>query len=154
MVKRFFQVVVVFFAIYSFVFVPLGKKTALEHLRAIFGTPAAREAAEEVKGGVTRLVRRLESEARQSTEKTDRRLRERDAEQSETAEQRETADPSDAARAREPGEPREEKTPRGEKVPKGEPGAHDGARAEEAATPRPTPKLRALSAEAPAPVQH
>ena len=61
MVKRFFQVVVVFFAIYSFVFVPLGKKTALEHLRAIFGTPAAREAAEEVKGGVTRLVRRLQS---------------------------------------------------------------------------------------------
>jgi hypothetical protein len=78
MAKRILQGVIIFFAIYSFVFVPLGKKTALEHLRAIFGTPQAREAASEVKGGVTRLVRRLESEARRSTEKTDRQLEERD----------------------------------------------------------------------------
>jgi hypothetical protein len=74
MAKRILKGVVVFFAIYAFVFVPLGKKTAFEHVRAIVGTPAAHEAASEVKGGVTRLVRRLQSEARQSTEDTDRML--------------------------------------------------------------------------------
>jgi hypothetical protein len=74
MAKRILKGVIVFFAIYAFVFVPLGRKTALEHVRAIFGTPAAHEAASEVKGGVTRLVRRLQSEARQSTEDTDRML--------------------------------------------------------------------------------
>jgi hypothetical protein len=78
MAKRILKGVIIFFAIYAFVFVPLGKKTALEHLRAIFGTPQAREAATEVKGGVTRLVRRLQSEARRSTEATDRSLEERD----------------------------------------------------------------------------
>jgi hypothetical protein len=165
MVKRFFQVVVVFFAIYSFVFVPLGKKTALEHLRAIFGTPAAREAAEEVKGGVTRLVRRLQSEARQSTEKTDRRLSEVDAEQRDMPQALEDDEPQAETPAREgraerdpsrnASAQRDEKTLRGERAQvvtpelprEGEP------RAEEAATPRRSPKLRALSAEAPAPVQ-
>jgi hypothetical protein len=74
MAKRIFQGVVLFFALYAFVFLPLGKKSALEHIRAILGTPAAQEAASEVKGGVTRLVRRLESEARKSTEDSDRGL--------------------------------------------------------------------------------
>jgi len=148
MVKRFFQVVVVFFAIYSFVFVPLGKKTALEHVRAIFGTPAAREAAEEVKGGVTRLVRRLQSEARQSTEKTDRRLSEHDAELREPPPAGEDEEP------RAETAPREAKAERAERA-QHEPGAgDDAAHAEEVATPRRTPKQRALSAEAPAPVQH
>lgn len=152
MVKRFFQVVVVFFAIYSFVFVPLGKKTALEHVRAIFGTPAAREAAEEVKGGVTRLVRRLQSEARQSTEKTDRRLSEHDAEQRDMAATGIEGDPEPAPE-RVPREARVERDekPRDERARQGEPGLReDAARAEEAAGPR----LRALSAGAPAPVRH
>lgn len=155
MVKRFFQVVVVFFAIYSFVFVPLGKKTALEHLRAIFGTPAAREAAEEVKGGVTRLVRRLQSEARQSTEKTDRRLSEHDAEQRDVL-QTDQDDPPRAERAsREAQAERDENGSRDERAQHETPGAGDhAARADEGATPRRTPKLRALSAEAPAPAQH
>ena len=74
MVTRIFKGVILFFALYAFVFVPLGKKTALEHVRAIIDTPAAQDAASEVKGGVTRLVRRLGSEARQSTEATDRLL--------------------------------------------------------------------------------
>jgi hypothetical protein len=74
MAKRIFQGVVLFFALYAFVFLPLGKKSALEHIRAVLGTTAAQEAASEVKGGVTRLVRRLESEARKSTQDTDRRL--------------------------------------------------------------------------------
>lgn len=71
MAKRVFQALVLFFAIYAFAFVPLGKKTALDHVRAIIGTPAAQEAATEVKGGVERLVRRLKSDARESTEKAD-----------------------------------------------------------------------------------
>lgn len=69
MAKRIFQGIVLLFALYAFVFMPLGKKSALEHIRAILGTSAAREAASEVKGGVTRLVKRLESEARKSTGK-------------------------------------------------------------------------------------
>ena len=76
MAKRIFQALVFFFALYAFVFVPLGKKTALEHIRAILGTPQAQDAAEEVKGGVTRLVRRLETEARKSTERADRVIEE------------------------------------------------------------------------------
>ena len=76
MAKRIFQGVVLFFAVYAFVFVPLGKKTALEHIQAIVGTPAAQDAADEVKGGVSRLVRRLKDEARESTEDTDRWLEE------------------------------------------------------------------------------
>lgn len=74
MAKRIFQGLILFFALYAFVFMPLGKKSALEHIRAILGTPAALEAASEVKGGVSRLVKRLESEARKSTEDSDRRL--------------------------------------------------------------------------------
>jgi hypothetical protein len=81
MAKRIFQGVVLFFALYAFVFLPLGKKSALEHIRAILGTSAAQEAASEVKGGVTRLVRRLESEARKSTADTDRRLEQDGAEE-------------------------------------------------------------------------
>ena len=122
MAKRIFQALVFFFALYAFVFVPLGKKTALEHIRAILGTPQAQDAAEEVKGGVTRLVRRLESEARKSTERADRVIegdRERDA--------------------REPGD-------------QDPPGHEERQRRAEDDTPAlPTPKLRAMSAETPAP---
>ena len=59
MVKRVFQLVVLFFAIYAFVFVPLGRKTALEHVRAIAGTPAAQQAASELQGSVKRLAHEL-----------------------------------------------------------------------------------------------
>ena len=71
MVKRVFQMVVLFFAIYAFVFVPLGQKTALEHVRAIAGTPAAHQAASELQGGVKRLVHELRDQAQRSTEATD-----------------------------------------------------------------------------------
>jgi hypothetical protein len=91
MAKRIFQGVVLFFALYAFVFLPLGKKSALEHIRAIIGTPAAQQAASEVKGGVTRLVRRLESEARKSTKEVDRKLDEQDDDERDTAE-RDTAE--------------------------------------------------------------
>lgn len=99
MTKRIFQGLILFFAIYAFVFVPLGKKTALGHIRAIIGTPAAREAASEVKGGVTRLVRRLESEARKSTEDTDRRLDSVDEEELEAETEEATSEAAEAPRA-------------------------------------------------------
>jgi len=71
MVKRVFQMVVLFFAIYAFAFVPLGRKTALEHVRAIAGTPAAQQAASELQGGVKRLVSELRDQAQRSTEASD-----------------------------------------------------------------------------------
>ena len=79
MVKRVFQMVVLFFAIYAFVFVPLGRKTALEHIRAIAGTSAAKEAATELKGGVTRLAHELREQAQRSTEATDEQIAGTDA---------------------------------------------------------------------------
>ena len=92
MAKRIFQGLVLLFALYAFVFMPLGKKSALEHIRAILGTTAAKEAASEVKGGVTRLVKRLESEARKSTEDGDRRLDPIEHDDGEGADQRKGAD--------------------------------------------------------------
>lgn len=73
-VKRVFQLVVLFFAIYAFVFVPLGRKTALEHVRAIAETPAAHQAASELEGGVKRLVHELRDQAQRSTEATDEQI--------------------------------------------------------------------------------
>jgi hypothetical protein len=67
-VKRVFQMVVLFFAIYAFVFVPLGRKTALEHIRAIAETPAAHQAASELQGGVKRLVHELRDQAQREAE--------------------------------------------------------------------------------------
>src|SRR5262245_46103171 len=74
MFKRLFQAVVFFFAVYAFVFVPLGQKTALEHVRAIAGTPAAKTAATELSGGVKRLVHELRNEARRVTEAADEQI--------------------------------------------------------------------------------
>lgn len=74
MFKRLFQAVVFFFAVYAFVFVPLGQKTALEHVRAIAGTPAAKTAASELSGGVKRLVHELRNEARRVTEAADEQI--------------------------------------------------------------------------------
>jgi hypothetical protein len=74
MAKRVFQGVVLFFAIYAFVFLPLGKKTGLEHVQAIMGSSAAKQAGTELKGGVERLVQRLRDEAQQSTDSSDQPL--------------------------------------------------------------------------------
>lgn len=74
MFKRLFQAVVFFFAVYAFVFVPLGQKTALEHLRAIAGTPAAKNAASELSGGVKRLAHELRNQARRATEAADEQI--------------------------------------------------------------------------------
>ncbi|MEY4549402.1 MAG: hypothetical protein RL685_5597 [Pseudomonadota bacterium] len=74
MFKRLFHAMVLFFAVYAFVFVPLGQKTALEHLRAIAGTPAAKDAATELTGGVKRLAHSLRDEARRATEAVDEQI--------------------------------------------------------------------------------
>ncbi len=74
MFKRLFQAVVFFFAVYAFVFVPLGQKTALEHVRAIASTPAAKTAATELSGGVKRLAHSLREEARRATEAVDEQI--------------------------------------------------------------------------------
>lgn len=74
MFKRLFHAMVLFFAVYAFVFVPLGQKTALEHLRAIAGTPAAKDAATELSGGVKRLAHSLRDEARRATEAVDEQI--------------------------------------------------------------------------------
>jgi hypothetical protein len=68
MAKRAFQAVVLFFAICGFLFVPLGKRTAIEHIYAIAGTPAAQQAASELKSGIVRLFDRLRSRAGQSAD--------------------------------------------------------------------------------------
>lgn len=74
MFKRIFQAMVLFFAVYAFVFVPLGQKTALEHVRAIAGTPAAKNAASELGGGVKRLAHELRDQARRATEAVDEQM--------------------------------------------------------------------------------
>lgn len=59
MVKRLFQGIVLFFALYAFAFMPLGKRTALEHVQAVIGSREAKQAATELQGGATRLVQKL-----------------------------------------------------------------------------------------------
>lgn len=63
MAKRLLQGVVLFFALYAFAFMPLGQRTALEHVQAVIGSTEAQEAASELKGGATRLVRKLRGAA-------------------------------------------------------------------------------------------
>lgn len=57
--RRIVDVIVILFALYAFVFVPLGSKTALGHLRAILSTPAASDAGREAEGALRRLWRSL-----------------------------------------------------------------------------------------------
>ena len=103
----------------------------LEHIRAIWATPAAQQAASEVKGGVTRLVKRLESEARKSSAGAERELEE-DAERD---------DPR-----------RVERNPVGRKTSERKASERSASEQMEAEAPRSPQKsrLRALSAEVPA----
>jgi hypothetical protein len=66
--RRIFRTLVFFFAAYAFAFVPLGEKTALEHVLAIFRTPQAQRAGSELKTGAERLVKRLREQARPEDE--------------------------------------------------------------------------------------
>jgi hypothetical protein len=53
--RRLMEAVVALFAVLGFAFVPLGRKTALEHAHDIFTTPAALSAWRELVGATERL---------------------------------------------------------------------------------------------------
>lgn len=57
--RRLAESVVALFAVLGFAFVPLGRKTALEHSRDILTTPAALNAFRELGGAVARLRGRV-----------------------------------------------------------------------------------------------
>lgn len=53
--RRIAEGIIALFALLGFAFVPLGKKTALEHARDILSTPAAVNAFHEIGAAVGRL---------------------------------------------------------------------------------------------------
>lgn len=57
--RRVAEAVVALFALLGFALVPLGQKTALEHTRDIFSTPAALNAFRELGGAAGRLREKL-----------------------------------------------------------------------------------------------
>ena len=57
--KTFVEGVVLLFAAYAFVFVPLGKHTAFEHARSILGTPEAEDAGRELKQAGGKVLKEL-----------------------------------------------------------------------------------------------
>jgi hypothetical protein len=57
--RRALEVCIAFFALYAFVFVPLGERTGFEHLRAILSTPEAERAGEEIKEASSRMLGEL-----------------------------------------------------------------------------------------------
>ena len=57
--RRAIDLAVLLLALYAFAFVPLGRRTGLEHLRAILKTPASRDAGHEVTQAAERLRDRL-----------------------------------------------------------------------------------------------
>ncbi len=57
--RRLAESVVALFALLGFAFVPLGRKTALEHTRDIFTTPAALNAWHELGAAAARLRDKL-----------------------------------------------------------------------------------------------
>lgn len=53
------ELFVLLFAVLGFVFVPLGRRTALEHTQAVLSTPAAKDARQELGEAVVRTLDRL-----------------------------------------------------------------------------------------------
>jgi hypothetical protein len=113
--RRIFRTVVFFFAAYAFVFMPLGDKTALEHVLAIVRTPQAQKAGSELKTGAERLVKKLREKAQSEEFETDvaevprrhreRRLRQSDPDQSDPDAKRPLAGTAPAAPSALPREP-------------------------------------------------
>lgn len=56
LIKRLFNGLVLFLALLMFFLVPIGKKTAGQHLVAIFSTKPAKEAAEALSGAARKLT--------------------------------------------------------------------------------------------------
>lgn len=63
--RRAIDLAVLFLALYALVFVHLGQKTGLEHLQAILGTRAARDAGHDLARAAERLGRHLLGEGEQ-----------------------------------------------------------------------------------------
>jgi len=57
--RRAIDLAVLFLALYALAFVPLGRRTGLEHLRAILRTRAARDAGRDLLEAAERLRHRL-----------------------------------------------------------------------------------------------
>jgi hypothetical protein len=57
--RRALELCVAFFALYAFIFVPLGDLTGFEHLQAILGTKEAERAAQELKVAGSRMLTEL-----------------------------------------------------------------------------------------------
>jgi hypothetical protein len=57
--SRAIEIVVFLFALYAFAFVPLGKRTGLEHVKAILTTNEAKEAGGELVEAGDRLKRQV-----------------------------------------------------------------------------------------------
>ena len=57
--RRLAEGLIALFALLGFTLVPLGRKTALEHARDIFTTPAAADAFRELGGATLRLREKL-----------------------------------------------------------------------------------------------
>jgi hypothetical protein len=57
--KRALEAAVVFFALYAFLFVPLGEQTGFQHLKAILSTEEAGRAGNELKTAGSRMLSEL-----------------------------------------------------------------------------------------------
>ncbi len=63
--RRGFEAGISLFAILGFCYVPLGSHTALEHAKAVFGTPAAKRAGLELVEAFMRVRGKLTGEAQE-----------------------------------------------------------------------------------------
>lgn len=59
LMRRTVELAVAFFALYAFIYVPLGENTAFEHLKAILATPEAHRAGDELKQAGSRMLGEL-----------------------------------------------------------------------------------------------
>jgi hypothetical protein len=57
--RRALELLVAFFALYAFIFLPLGEKTGLEHLKAIVATKEAQHAGAELKTAGSQMLSEL-----------------------------------------------------------------------------------------------
>lgn len=57
--RRALELAVAFFALYAFIFVPLGERTGFQHLQAILSTPEAERAGKELEAASSRMLREL-----------------------------------------------------------------------------------------------
>jgi hypothetical protein len=69
LIKRLFNGIILLLAALAFFFVPVGRKTAAQHLVAIFTTTPAREAATAFAGAAKLLAARVATEVERATKR-------------------------------------------------------------------------------------